>query len=290
MFSDVIYARPLVTGCIFCSLLIGQVRPAVATSGDRPRKETAAVTKVTQTDPDRVAVTDFLKTARAAAEAQNKRTPDSGYGVDRRTFYLAEAWCVQRVSLPRNMVLERCKVLDVSDGRVAVLVVTSNCEVEHCDADYWIFSDRRGLRRSPINLDFELVVSPDHQFMYVGEVQSGPEGPKAHLMRIELKTMSLRRVANCAAPVLSPSKRSIGCRDASGNVHRFPLPDGPLTLVHTIDLGKKRIYSDAHSGVTLPAVRFIADNRIRIVTLTQGGDEEDIEEANWVESPRPPPK
>jgi len=285
MFSDIIYARPFVAGCIVCALLIGQMRPAMATSGDRPKKATAAVTKVTKTDPDRVAVADFLKTARAAAKAQNKRTPDAGYGVDRHAFYLSEAWCVQRVDLPKDRVMERCKVLDVADGRVAVLIVVSNCEHEHCDTDYWIFSDRRGLRRSPINLDYELVVSPDHRFLYVSEVGWRPKGPFAHLTRIKLKTLSLRRVADCATPALSPSKRSIACRDASGNVHRFALPEGPLRLVHTLNLGKKRVYRDAHGGHGLRAVQFIDDNRIRIATLMQGGDEEDIEEAKWVESP-----
>jgi len=257
----------------------------MASSGDRPRKERGTATKITKADPDRVAVADFLKTVRVEAEAQNKRSPNAGYGVGRDGFYLGEAWCVQRIGLPRGTVLERCKVLDISNGRVAVLIVISNCEIEHCDADYWIFSDRRGLRRSPIKLDFELVVSPDHQFMYVGEIQSSPEGQKAQLTRIELKTLKHRKVADCAAPVLSPSKRSIACRDASGDVHRFSLPDGPLEPVHSIDLGKNKIYSDAHSGVNLPAVQFIAKKRIRIVTLTHKGDEEDVEEAQWVESP-----
>jgi hypothetical protein len=285
MSRDSIYARLFIAGFIACGVLTLQMRPALATSGDRQKKETVAVAEVAKTNPDRVAVADFFKTVRAAAEAQNKRTPDAGYGVGLGAFYLAEAWCVQRLGLPKDMVLERCKVLDVADGRVAVLIVVSNCEPEHCDAAYWIFSDRRGLRRSPMNLDFELVVSPDHQFMYVGEVGYSPKGHKAKLTRIELKSLKQRTVADCAAPVLSPSKRSIACRDTSGHVHRFSLPDGPLKPVHTIDLGKKRIYSDAHSGVNLPAIRFIANNRIRIVTLTHDGDEEDVEEAKWVESP-----
>jgi hypothetical protein len=170
--------------------------------------------------------------------------------------------------------------------------VISNCEAEHCDADYWIFSDRRGLRRSPINLDFELIVSPDHRFLYVSEVGWGPKGLFAHLTRIELKTLNLQRVAECATPTLSPSKRSIACRDTSGNVHRFSMPDGPLRPVHTLNLGKKRVYRDAHGGHGLSAVQFIDDTRMRIVTVTQGlqddGNEEHVEEAKWVEAPSPP--
>jgi len=287
MSRDKFYARLFIAGCIACGVLLLQMRPALATSGDRPKEETVAASEVTRTDPDRVAVADFFKTVRATAEAQNKRTPDAGYGVGAGVFYLPETWCVQRLGLPKDMVVERCEVLDVADRRVAVLIVVSNCEPEHCDADYWILSDRRGLRRSPTALDFELVASPDYQFLYVGHIGVDTNGYTAHLTRIELKTLKQRMVADCAAPVLSPSKRSIACRDASGHVHKFSLPDGPLERMHTIDLGKERIYSDAHGGVNLPAVQFIANNRIRIVTLTSEGDEEDVEEAKWVESPDP---
>jgi hypothetical protein len=280
-----ICARLFIAGCIACGVLLLQMRPALATSGDHPKKETVAVAEVAKTDPDRVAVADFFKTVRAAAEAQDKRTPDAGYGFERGVFYLPETWCVQRLSLPKDMVVERCTVLDVADRRVAVLIVVSNCEPEHCDANYWILSDRRGLRRSPTALDFELVVSPDYRFLYVGHTGRDPSGHTAHLTRIDLKTLKRRMVADCAAPVLSPSKRSIVCRDASGHVHRFSLPDGPLERVHTIQLGKKRIYSDAHGGLNLPAVQFIHNNRIRIVTLTADGDEADVEEAKWVDGP-----
>tara|TARA_B110000495_G_C22976636_1_gene573707 strand:- start:1269 stop:1451 length:183 start_codon:yes stop_codon:yes gene_type:complete len=57
--------------------------------------------------------------------------------------------------------------------------------------------------------------------------------------------------------------------------------------VHTIDLGKDVIYSDPHIGVNLPPVQFIKKNRMRIVTLT-AGDEEDVEEAKWVDGPFKP--
>ena len=143
-----------------------------------------------------------------------------------------------------------------------------------------------------MNLDYELVVSPDHRFLYVSEVGTGHKGLFAHLTRIELKTLKQRMVADCATPALSPSKRSIACRDTSGNVHRFSLPDGPLRPVHTLNLGKKRVYTDAHGGHGLSAVQFIDDTRMRIVTVTQGlhddGDGEHVEEAKWVEAPSPP--
>jgi hypothetical protein len=85
--------------------------------------------------------------------------------------------------------------------------------------------------------------------------------------------------------VLSPSKSSVVYRDASEHVHRFSLPDRPLQRVHTIRLGKKRIYKHCHGGHGLNAVHFIDNNRMRIVTLTADGDEEHVEYAKWVESP-----
>ncbi|MEE2779903.1 MAG: hypothetical protein VYE15_05245 [Myxococcota bacterium] len=291
MSTALVRHRLFIKGWFVFGLVLVALSPALASSGERPRKQKKTTTaESTKTDPDRAAVADFLKTVRAAAEAQAKRTPDAGYGVSRDAFYLPEAWCVQRLGLPKDRVMERCKVLDVADGRVAVLIVVSNCEAEHCDADYWIFSDRRGLRRSPMNLDYELVVSPDHRFLYVSEVGTGPKGLFAHLTRIELKTLKQRMVADCATPALSPSERSIACRDVSGNVHRFSLPDGPLQPVHTLNLGKKRVYFDAHGGHGLSAVQFIDQTRMRIVTVTDDGDEDHVEEARWVEAPKRPPK
>jgi hypothetical protein len=131
-------------------------------------------------------------------------------------------------------------------------------------------------------LDFELVVSPDHRFLYLGHTGMDSSGYQAYLTRIDLKTLDRRMVADCAAPTLSPSKRWIVCRDASGHVHRYSIHDGSMERVHTINLGKERIYSDPHIGVNLPAVQFIDKNRIRIVTLTADG-KEDFEEAKWVD-------
>jgi hypothetical protein len=105
-----------------------QIKPSLATPADRPNKEKVAVGQVAKTDPDRVAVADFFKTVRAAAETQNKRTPEAGYGVARGGFYLAETWFVEQLALPKDVVVERCKVLDVADRRVAVLIVVSGCE------------------------------------------------------------------------------------------------------------------------------------------------------------------
>ena len=48
--------------------------------------------------------------------------------------------------------------------------------------------------------------------------------------------------------------------------------------------GWKRIYRDTHDGVNLPTVQSIENNRMRIVTLTDDG-EEDVEEARGLESP-----
>ena len=45
------------------------------------------------------------------------------------------------------------------------------------------------------------------------------------------------------------------------------------------------VFRDALGGRGLNAIQLIADSRIRIAALTHGGDEEGIEEANWVESP-----
>ena len=50
--------------------------------------------------------------------------------------------------------------------------------------------------------------------------------------------------------------------------------------MHTVDLGEERIYTDGHGSLGVSAVRFMGDNRMRVVTLTSDG-EEDIEVVPW---------
>lgn len=273
------YARLFMAVSIACGVLLLQMEPTLA---GRPSTKKVTKTHVAKVDPDRMAVSDFFEEVKNATARQKKRTPDAGYGFDRGKYFLPETWCIERLKVPKGVLVERCLVRDVRESRLAVLVMVSDCESEMCDAKYWIFSDRRGLRLSPVALDFELVVSPDDRFLYVGNTMNGPDGARAQLTRVDLKTLKTRMVAGCAAPLLSPSKRWIVCRDASGHVHRLSIKGGPLKRVHSINLGKERIYNDAHTGVSLHAVQFIANDRMRIVTLT-GDGEERVEEAKWVD-------
>ena len=239
-----------------CGALLLLMGPAVAKSGDRPKKK-AIPAQAAKADPDRAAVAEFFNEVREATERQAKRTPDSGYGFERGTYYLPEKWCADRLEVPKETVIDRCLVHELAKRRVAVLIMVSDCEAEHCDAGYWIFSDRKGLRRSPTALDYELVVSPDRRFLYVGSIDMGRDGYTTHLTRMEFKTLETRYVADCASPALSPSKRWIVCRDAVGDVHRFPVPQGPLERVHTVDLGEERIYTDGHGSLGVSAVQFL---------------------------------
>jgi hypothetical protein len=126
MSKDIIYPRLFIAGCIACGALFLQMKPALATSGDRPHKKKVAVAQVAKIDPDRVVVVDFFKAAQAAAEEQEKLTPGTGYGFEHGVFYLPETWCIERLSLPKDKVLERCMVRDVGERRVAVLIVVSD--------------------------------------------------------------------------------------------------------------------------------------------------------------------
>jgi hypothetical protein len=267
---------------ITCAAVLSLIGPALAKSGDPAKKKPAVAKKAAKLDPDRAAVAEFFKTVKAATERQAKLTPESGHGYERGTYHLPETWCAERLKVPKEAVIDRCLVRELAERRVAVLIMVSNCEAERCDAGYWIFSDRKGLRRSPATLDYELVVSPDYRFLYVGQIDMGRDGYTTRLTRIELKTLETREVAGCASPALSPSKRWIVCRDAVGDVHRFSTPQGPLERVHTVDLGEERIYSDGHGSLGVSAVQFIRKNRMRVVTLTSDG-EEDMEVVQWKE-------
>lgn len=262
-------------------------KPATPTIPDQPSKAESA--PKASPNLDLAAVEGFFKALDATMKTAAESSSSEEYGFERGEWWLPRTWCETKLGLSKDDPIETCQVLDISSRRAAVVIVIKACEAEHCDVDYWILSDRSGLRPSPISLDFAPVVSPDSKYLYAGHTGMGPEmnGYTAYLRRVTLDTLETEQVAECAAPTLSPSERWVVCRDASGHVHRMPVNGGPLERVHTIDLGKDVIYSDPHIGVNLPPVQFIKKNRMRIVTLT-AGDEEDVEEAKWVDGPFKP--
>lgn len=243
--------------------------PPISIAGPKPK----VAPKPSAIDLDLAAVDEFLNGIPAFLE---------GYGVfGNTTWDLPTDWCIEKLDVEAETT-ERCSVREVSGRRAAVVVFVKNCEPEHCDVDWGLISGQSGLRPSPMPLDFELVISPDNKSMFSGSTGLSQEGYTTTLARFNLTTFKLEALWDCAAPVLSPSQRWLVCRDASGDVYRLPINGGRLERVHKIKLGKAQIYADPHNGVNLPAVQFIKENRIRILTLTRS-DKKIVEEAKWVD-------
>jgi hypothetical protein len=286
MYRNIIYARLVLAGCIAGLLIMWCAGLGLAPALAHPVEPEVATAKATKPDSDLAAVHEFLEAISATLKTDSEISPSEGYGFERGVWRLPTTWCVARLGLPKDKPIEDCMVRELSGRRAAVVIVIKLCEHEHCEVDYWILSGRSGLRPSPIDLDFVPVVSPDSKYLFAGHTGMEPEvsGYIAYLTRVNLDTLETEHVANCAAPVLSPSERWVVCRDASGHVYRLPVQGEGFERIHTIDLGKDVIYSDAHMGVNLPPVQFINENRMRIVTLTHG-ETEDVEEAKWVDGP-----
>ena len=274
---------------MFSGALMVHAATAGASVQPAPVKRAQGIAK----DSDHAVMKQFFREVQAATEGQKIATPDQGYGFERSTWYAPESWCIKALKLQKNKTLERCLIRQLGGQRVAVVTTVSDCEPEHCETTYWVLSGRSGLRKSPIPLDHNLVLSPDQRVLYVGHTNPSPKGYEASLNRIDLKTLAHTLVAPCAMPVLSPSGRWIVCRDAQGNVHRFGTEGEPMEQIHTLRLGKLRISTSPHIGVDLRPVVFVARQgkerpvRLRVVTPCHQGDEV-VEEIDWVEAPARP--
>ncbi|MCJ8311944.1 MAG: hypothetical protein HRU38_07125 [Saccharospirillaceae bacterium] len=227
-------------------------------------------------------VKDFLNNLPSKPESYPINLETSEHQI----WYLPNQWCKTLIDQPKDGPIEDCIVKSISNQKVAVVIVVTACEPEHCDVQYWILSGSLGLRKVPFELEGELVVTPDNQSILMGYTGFDADGFFASLLRINLKDFESEYVAACAAPVLSPSKFWIVCRDETGDVYRLSVSGGELELIHRVNLGDDFIYSDAHLAVPLQAVEFIiTDNKqylIRIVTQTRDYQEV-IEEIKWVE-------
>jgi len=287
MSKNIIFRRLFIAGFTTCLVILLCASPGVTPVHAQPPKTKVTVKKKAKIDLDLAAVAAFFKDVKKTIKRHAKKSAPHVHDFSRGIASLPKSWCRKTLKLSKDFAFEECMVRDVSNKRAAIVIVVKGCEPEHCEVDYWIVSDKNGPRPSPVWFEDAPVVTHDRRYMFTGHtgMESHKSGYIAYLTRITLATLKTEAIASCAAPTLSPSGRWVVCRDADGHVHRLPVQGGDLERVHTIDLGKDRIYSDAHMGVNLAPVTFIKKNRIRITTLT-ADDKEDIEEFTWIEGKR----
>ncbi len=226
-----------------------------------------------------------IEKAYASSRKPGEKTRPSEQGV----WWMPEPWCVKKLGYPKKSTLERCIVREIGARRAAAIIAVRSCESEHCDTDYFIHSGRLGVRKIDMELGDDLIVSSDSRGFFIGHMDyvvsddnSAATGYQTRLSHVEFKTLKRRHVANCTVPVLSPSGRWVVCRDRDGNVHRMSRDGKHSRRIHIVDLAGERISGDAHIGLHITPVKFLADGRLRVETLTTG--ETDVEVIKWQEN------
>lgn len=130
---------------------------------------------------------------------------------------------------------ESCSLRLLANGTAGAVAVVDSCGEHLCDVRYWVFAgdDRRWTSEVHYG-GLELEVSPDHRWLFVGQLrETGPEpvemGPRGPLWNYEFSTeqVDLSRQVTvatlpCGSLVLSPKGRYYVCRDLAGNVLRVP--------------------------------------------------------------------
>ena len=168
-----------------------------------------------------------LATVRASFE--NEAAPDVG-GAAR-----TEAGC-RTLTGDKHKPFSRCSFTPLANGTAFDVAFVYDCGEHQCDYDEFVwYGDKQGPELIPGHSGDELEVSPDHRYLIRSELLWSDTLPGqligGQVTRIERATKKKELFAPCFSATLSPRNYWFVCRDAQGNVLKFPIDGGPTELV-----------------------------------------------------------
>lgn len=146
-----------------------------------------------------------------------------------------EAGC-RKLTGNKHKDFSRCTFSLLANGTAFDVAFVYGCGEHQCDYDELVwYGDQQAPDMIPGHSGDELEVSPDHRYLIFSELLWSDTLPGqpigGQVRRIERTTKKSELLAPCFSAVLSPRNYWYVCRDAAGNVLKFPVDGGPTELV-----------------------------------------------------------
>jgi hypothetical protein len=169
--------------------------------------------------------------------------------------------------------IAHCTIALLANGTAPAIAVSYDCGAHRCDTQYYVFHDKdpTPYHFDPQGAPVTLEVSPDHQYLLVGELAYADDDEALPLVpetgrtdRIEFSTGVRSAVADCISARLSPAGRHYVCRSLEGDVLEFPVAFGDLKVLARADTSTPEQVAVGGSPDDYPdAVEFLPDGRLR---------------------------
>ncbi len=256
-------------------------------STEQPDAQAAVPTPRTVPNRDPAAVKAFIARAKAAAVKANKDDADSEYGKPTSGgIGLPPVVCQREIRSKKRP--DSCTMAASVDAAAVILRVGEDCE--RCVPGVFIKLNKAPAKRLKVadRFDAYMTIAPGAAYGVIGShFTAGPDsGPQTQLYRVDLDNDKTTKLANCAAPVLSPARKWWVCRDSAGDIYKLPV-NGPakLTLVLKVKTPKDGgggAHLNRHGNSGLLAVKFVSGKMV-IETTWENDQSVTKQTASWSE-------